>query len=216
MTERIFLIFDTETTGIVDRKKKLDDPTQPRIVQLAAILIDERGTVIDEMNCIAKPDGWEVPEVCANIHGLTTAMCEDKGIPMVDILTKFNDMKDRCTDRVAYNIPFDKQMLLREEMAYSVPHDEESKPSICVMKMAEPICKLPATAKQKEWNIGPYKAPKLIEAYQHFFQKSFDRAHDAMNDVMACKEIFFHIREMQGFLKSNLSESITTGETNVA
>lgn len=208
MTDRIFLFFDTETTGIVDRKKKLDDPSQPRIVQLAAVLCDGTGTHLEELNLIAKPDGWTVPEVCANIHGLTTEICEEKGIPMLEILTRFNAMKAKCTDRVAYNIPFDKQMLLREEMAYSIPHDEEAKVSLCVMKMAEPICKMPATAKQKEWNMGPYKAPKLIEAYRHFFNEDFNRAHDAMNDVMACKKIFFHIAAMQNLIKSKAPEPI--------
>jgi DNA polymerase-3 subunit epsilon len=131
---------------------------------------------------------------------------------MLDILTRFNAMKDKCTDRVAYNIPFDKQMLLREEMAYGVAHDEEKKISLCVMKMAEPLCKPPPTAKQQEWNIGPFKAPKLKEAYQHFFGEEFERAHDAMNDVMACKRIFFHIGEMQGWIKSKAPETKPEGE----
>lgn len=211
MTDRIFLFFDCETTGIVDRKKKLDDPSQPRIVQLAAVLCGEDGVVTDELNLIAKPDGWTVPEVCANIHGLTTEICEEKGVPMLDILTRFNAMKAKCTDRVAYNISFDKTMLLREEQAYGIPHDEEAKTSLCVMKMAEPLCKIPATAKQKEWNMGPFKAPKLIEAYRHFFKEDFDRAHDAMNDVMACKKIFFHIAEIQNLIKPKAPET-PTGE----
>jgi DNA polymerase-3 subunit epsilon len=212
MTDRIFLFFDTETTGLIDRKKKLDDPSQPHIVQLAAVLCDEAGTHLEELNLIAKPDGWMVPEVCTNIHGLTTEICEERGIPMLEILTRFNAMKAKCTDRVAFNIPFDKQMLLREEMAYGIPHDEDKKISLCVMKMSEPICKMPATAKQKEWNIGPYKAPKLIEAYRHFFSEDFDRAHDAMNDVMATKRIFFHIGEMQNWINPQAPEELTANQ----
>ena len=211
MTDRIFLFFDTETTGIVDRKKKLDDPSQPRIVQLAAVLCGEDGVITEELNLIAKPDGWTVPEVCANIHGLTTEICEEKGIPMLDILTRFNAMKEKCTDRVAFNISFDKTMLMREEMAYGIPHGEEKKISLCVMEMAKPLCKMPATAKMKEWDINTFKPPKLKEAYQHFFGQEFERAHDAMNDVMACKKIFFHIGEIQGWIKPKTPET-PTGE----
>jgi DNA polymerase III subunit epsilon len=101
-------------------------------------------------------------------------------------------------------------------MAYQVPHDEEKKISLCVMKMAEPICKMPATDKQKSWNLGPYKAPKLIEAYRHFFGQDFDRAHDAMNDVLACKRIFFHIGEIQGWLKNEKPVAINNLEGEVS
>lgn len=205
--KRVFLFFDTETTGIVDRKKKLDDPSQPRIVQLAALLCDEEGNDLEELNLIAKPDGWTVPEFVASIHGLTTEICEEKGIPMPEILSRFNAMKEKCTDRVAYNISFDKTMLLREEMAYGIAHDSENKISLCVMEMAKPICKMPATAKMQDWGIDAYKPPKLIEAYHHFFGEDFDRAHDAMNDVRACKRIFFHIRKINA-----LKQKPSTGE----
>jgi DNA polymerase-3 subunit epsilon len=210
MTEgkTIYCIFDTETTGLIDRKKKLDDPSQARIVQLAALLCDEQGNDLEELNLIAKPDGWTVPEFVASIHGLTTEICEAKGVPMPEILAKFNAMKAKCTDRVAYNISFDKTMLMREELAYGITHDSENKTSLCVMEMAKPICKMPATSKMKDWDINTFKPPKLKEAYKYFFGEEFERAHDAMNDVRACKKIFFHIGEMQGWIKSKKPEPL--------
>lgn len=191
----MYLFFDTETTGFINKKLPLSDASQARIVPLAAVLTDLDGNHLEEMNLIAKPDGWIVPEEVAKIHGLTTEICDDRGVPMMEILEKFNAMKAKCTDRTAYNISFDKTMLLREELAYGIPHDEEKKNSICVMNMATPICKIPPTQKMRDWDLNGYKAPKLSEAYRHFFDKDFDRAHDAMNDVMPCKEVFFKIME---------------------
>ena len=40
------------------------------------------------------------------------------------------------------------------------------------------------------------KTPKLVEAYTHFFGKSFANAHSAMADVRACKEVFFRLKDL--------------------
>ncbi|MCX2563282.1 hypothetical protein OQ497_04805 [Acetobacter thailandicus] len=38
----MILFYDTETTGLPDKYCSLDDPKQPRCVQLAAILTDDK------------------------------------------------------------------------------------------------------------------------------------------------------------------------------
>ena len=66
------LIFDSETTGKALWKEPADDPRQPRIVQLGAILYDDERRVVAEMNLVVRPDGWTVPAEAAAIHGFTT------------------------------------------------------------------------------------------------------------------------------------------------
>ena len=39
------------------------------------------------------------------------------------------------------------------------------------------------------------KAPKLTKAYQFFFGKDFDGAHNAMNDVLATRDVFFALKK---------------------
>jgi hypothetical protein len=46
-------------------------------------------------------------------------------------------------------------------------------------------CNLPGRFGKPKW-------PKLQEAYKWCFNKEFDKAHDAMADIRACKEVFFH------------------------
>lgn len=196
------LFFDCETTGIPLRDVDIEDPRQPRIVQLAAELCDEHGGVIHSLNAIVKPDGWtSIPEGAQKAHGIPFERCVAEGRNMKEVLTEFNDMKSQAIARAAYNISFDKRLLLREAKWHKIEHESSkfNNSSYCVMKMATPICNLPPTARVKEtgFDYKP-KAPKLVEAYKYFFGKDFERAHDAMNDVRACKEIFFHIRDTYG------------------
>src|ERR1700685_1248753 len=117
---RIYLVFDCETSGLLDYKKDLMHESQPRIVQLAAILCSETGEVLEIMNKAVKPHNWVVDDETAKIHGWTTEKLNECGTPMPEVLAEFNGMKARCTDRVAFNASYDKRMLLREERLYNI------------------------------------------------------------------------------------------------
>src|SRR5574343_598483 len=190
---QILLGFDTETTGLIDYRKELSDPSQPRITQLAAVLMDENEQVLDEMCVYIKPDGWVVPPEITELNGTTTEMLEEHGIPMVEALLRFNEMKAQCTDRVAHNASFDKQMLAREAMAYGIEHDSTGLGTICTMKMCKEICQLPSTEKMRGKGFKP---PKLQEAYRFFFGEDFDDAHDALADVRACLKVYFAAKKL--------------------
>lgn len=190
-----YLFFDTETTGLIDFKKDLLDPCQPRIIQLGAILTTEDGITIAELNSFIKPDGWTIPEEVAKIHGITVEKCEQIGIPMVMALSIFNAMKSACKMRVAHNISFDKQMLAREAGAYGIPHNSEGIESFCTMQKSKGILQLPPSDRMLAAGINSYKTPNLQETYQHFFGREFDGAHDAMADVRACRDVFFSLQK---------------------
>lgn len=182
---RTYLFFDVEATGLRDFKLELSDPAQPRVMQVAAVLTDEDGNRLDEMNCYVKPDGWTVPEHITEITGITTELLEADGLPMPQVLERFNEMKAQCTHRVGHNVSYDKQMMLREEFAYNLPHDSEGKETICTMKMSRPFCQLPKN-----------KPPKLAEAYQILCGGEMIGAHDAWADVDACMKVYFAVKKL--------------------
>lgn len=173
----IILFFDTETTGLINFKQDLMHESQPHIVQLAAAVTDDYGSILDQMDCIIKPNGWTIPEETVRLHGITTERAEAEGIPMIEALHRFNAMKQICTHRAAYNISFDKQMMAREAGACGIPHDSTGIDSICVMQMAKVFLSA--------------KSVKLRDAYQQIMGKPMENAHNAMGDTKSAMEIYF-------------------------
>jgi DNA polymerase-3 subunit epsilon len=186
----MLLFQDTETTGLLDYKKDLLDKTQPRICAMAALLTDMEGNIIDQMDTLIRPDDWPPMEEGAfRVHGLTKEVCAEKGIPMLDALARFNELKAQCTIRIGANISYDKRLLLREERIYGVLHDSDGKESVCVLQLARPICQIP----NKDGKKGT-KIPKLTEAYEYFFGEDMPDAHSALGDVKACHRVYFEIK----------------------
>lgn len=188
----MYLIFDCETTGLISKEKK------PRIVQLAALLVNEEGVIVDSMDSLIKPDGWVVPDDVVAIHGITTETCELNGDPMPEVLAEFNKMKAKAKVRVAHNLAFDKQMLAIEASFYAIPHDSSGLESFCTMHTNTKICKIDPTPAMIEKGNLNYKVPSLQETYNHYFGIKYQGEHDAFADVMACKDIFFKMKEIGG------------------
>jgi len=193
------LFYDTETTGLPDWKADIMAPHQPRIIQLAAILTDPTGVVIGEFQALIKPDGWTVPEFITNLTGVTQEDCETEGIPMKEALERFHELELKARARLAYNNTFDEFLMNRESRIYNGKDLTSFIELVDVMELAKPICKLPASERMIKAGFGAdFKPPKLIEAYQALFGRGFEKAHNALNDVRATIEVYFHIKKLEG------------------
>lgn len=177
------LFFDTETTGLPLFKEPSDDPRQPHLVQLAAILVnDAREEVALIDNVIIKPDGWEIPAEVSAIHGITHEMAMDVGIPEIEALDMFMDMHKQCGLRVAHNTTFDNRLIriaLKRYRPDLIADDEWKDNSKYYCTMIE------------YRKIHGGKQPKLEEAYEKLTGKNLENAHTAMADTRACMDIFF-------------------------
>ena len=189
----IFLGYDSETTGLPLWNDPSEHPDQPHLVQLAAILVDEDTRAhLGQMDVIIKPDGWIIPDDVAAIHGITTERAMDEGIPEKDAFEQFIELWKRCEYRMGYNESFDARIIRIATMRYSVADIIDAwkeAPSKCAMKLAKPICKIPAPPKARRW--GPYKNPTLGEAYKHLTGMDLADAHSALADTMAAIDVYF-------------------------
>ena len=185
--------FDTETQGLPDFNKRARDPSQPHIVQLAAILTEDDGQVLETFNSLVQPDGWTIPPEATAAHGITNERAAG-GLPEIRVAKVLLDMLKRSKMIVAHNVQFDKfiaRIALRRHDIFTDTDDAWWKafPQFCTMRAMTDVCRIPS-----EYGRG-YKWPKLSEAYEHISGKKLDGAHDALADVMACKEIFFWLKE---------------------
>ena len=190
----MILFFDTETTGLPDFNKRARDPAQPHMVQMAAILTDDLGGHLEEHNVLIKPDGWTIPKEASDIHGITQDKASAIGLPGKLVASLLLEMIRKANLLVAHNIQFDKFLARCAMRRFDLLQDADdlwwkSLPQFCTMKSTTNLCKLPG-------NYG-YKWPKLAEAYRHIFAKELDGAHDAMVDILACKEIYFWLRSKE-------------------
>jgi DNA polymerase-3 subunit epsilon len=193
------LFFDTETNGI----KTWDNPNfQLELVQLGAILQDlDTKRVYGEINLINCEAG-DIPVEASNVHGITTEMAAAYGVPKILIDKAFAWLIKRADQLVAHNIDYDMDVL-HDAMptSWEVAKD---KPQFCTMKQNVMIVKAPLSDKQKAYFTSkgkmpdyPYKVPNLTETHMHYFNKPFEGAHDAMEDIRACRNIFFAMEDNQ-------------------
>ncbi len=186
------IFFDTETTGLPLFSEPSEDPRQPHIIQLAALLVD-----LDTRKTIASL-GWEIPEDVVKIHGITTAYARSVGVPEPLAVQLFLELWSRADVRIGHNEQFDARIVRCALHRYT--HLTERAPlwkagrSECTQILATPILKLPPTAKMVAAGFNKHKSANLREAYLHFMGRELEDAHSAIADARGCLEVYFAMK----------------------
>lgn len=178
-------VFDTETTGLPDWKNPSEAGHQPHIVEIASLLCDAAGNVIDRYQAIVRPAGWEITPENAAIHGITHEQAMDEGIPEVEALDGFLALQARASIRAAHNATFDDRII---RIAMSRYHSKELADSF--KDNSEKFC----TCSKSREAVGLGKLPTLAEAYKHFTGEDLVEAHRAMPDAKACARVYFALQ----------------------
>lgn len=200
------LFYDSETTGLPLWDKPSEDPTQPRITQICAELVDDdTREVYAALNTLIRPAGWVIPHELEVLTGITTEKCMSVGMPIKTALHAFMAMWRLSALRVGHNESFDMRMMRIEIKRTGFddklgPGDfaDEWKAGLayCTQAKSTPIVKLPPTPKMIAAGRRHFKSANLGEAYQFFTGMKLEGAHNSAVDVMACKAVYFSIREM--------------------
>lgn len=182
-------VFDTETTGFID-KKQSDLSKQPYIIQFAGILWELQNgkwTEIERINELVKPPVL-IPYASSQVHHLYDIDMQGKidFSKHVDTFLKFINDVDGI---VGHNIEYDESMFRLEMKRLGREHDYHPVQSVCTMYSSRDFCKLP---KKMVWSPG-YKLPKLWELHKILFWEYFSGAHDAMVDVEATLKCFVEL-----------------------
>ncbi len=185
----MYLIFDTETTGLPHNKtapiEDLDN--WPRLVQIAWQLHDAKGKLLSTGNHIVKPDGFTIPFNAEKIHGISTQRALEVGEPLMEVLEKFSKDVKRAQVLVGHNIEFDNKIIGAEYLRCETENLLAEVPNIDTSVESVEFCQL-------QGGIGGrLKQPKLIELYEKLFGEDFGDAHDAAYDVDATAKAFFEL-----------------------
>ena len=186
----MYLIFDTETTGLPKKWNApiTDSDNWPRCVQLAWQLHDFKGALISDHSYLIKPENFNIPFESEQIHGISTELANKIGVDIDEVLNKFISDLSNAGFIIGHNVKFDLNIIGAE--LFRINSDvnllEKDILDTCT-EMTANICKLPGG------RGGKFKFPTLIELYSFLFDESFSEAHNASADVEATARAFFEL-----------------------
>ncbi len=197
----MFLVFDTETTGLPKRWNApiTDTDNWPRAIQIAWQLHDDMGNCIEHQDYLIQPDGFNIPYDAEKIHGISTELAQEQGLPLAEVLEKFNEALGKSKFVVGQNVGFDLNIMgcefFREDTATNLL--ELPVLDTCTEHTAE-LCKLPGG------RGGKFKLPTLTELHEYLFGEAFNEAHNATADVEATTRCFLELIRRKQYTKEQL------------
>ncbi|MEO1012804.1 MAG: DNA polymerase III subunit alpha [Bacteroidota bacterium] len=197
----MYLIFDTETTGLPKRWDApiTDTDNWPRCIQIAWQLHDGMGRLVEHRDFLVRPEGFDIPYDAERIHGISTELAEQEGYPLLEVLEKFNAALARTKFVVGQNLGFDVNIMGAEFHRFQMENSLEELPVLdtCTEYTAE-LCKIPGG------RGGKYKLPNLTELHEYLFREPFDEAHNATADVEATTRCFLELIRKGHFTREQL------------
>lgn len=186
----MYLIFDTETTGLPKNWNApiTDTDNWPRCIQIAWQLHDAMGNLLEHQDYLVRPEGFNIPYDAEQIHGISTALAEQKGVSLEEVLEKFNGAMSRTKFIVGQNVGFDLNIMGAEFQRMGIDNPLQKLPVLdtCTEHTAQ-LCQIPGG------RGGKFKLPTLTELHQYLFGEPFGEAHNATADVEATTRCFLEL-----------------------
>ena len=187
----MFLIVDTETSGMPRFDCAADDPRQPHIIQLGALLCEGPDLrIVAQLDHLIAPKGFtEIEEGAYAVHGITFDKLVDEGVDMTLALASLDAMWEQATTYIGYSARFDLTLLRGARRRCGQPDRFDSLPVFEVMAAARPH------AKAVDKN-GKSKAPKLTEAVKALCGREHTAAHGALDDCLATRDVVLALMQL--------------------
>ncbi len=197
----MYLIFDTETTGLPkDYNAPITDTENwPRCVQIAWQLHDDMGNLVEHQDYLIRPEGYDIPYDSEQIHGISTALAQQKGTALKEVLEQFKAALNQTRFIVGQNLEFDVHIMGAEFYRAGVGSKLLELPVLdtCTETTAE-LCRIPGG------RGGKYKLPTLTELHEKLFGEPFAEAHNATADVEATTRCFLELVRRRIFTREEL------------
>ncbi|MBI6117615.1 DNA polymerase III subunit alpha [Salegentibacter maritimus] len=197
----MYLIFDTETTGLPKRwdAPLTDSDNWPRCIQIAWQLHDDMGRLIESQDYLVKPEGFNIPYDAEKVHGISTELAAEEGIPLSEMLEKFQEALSKTKFVVGQNVGFDINIMGAEFYRETMENNLQELPVLdtCTEVTAQ-MCKIPGG------RGGKFKLPTLTELHEYLFGEPFGEAHNATADVEATTRCFLELVRQRAYTSEQL------------
>lgn len=162
----IALLFDTETTGLINnRTLQLD--LQPEIIEFHGVIANlKTGKVSKKLSLLIKPAKPITAEI-TRITGITNKIVE-KRPPFAKVAPSIFKMIEGAPMAIAHNLTFDREMVEIEAQRLGKK-----------VTWPKTLCTVEQTVHIKGFRLT------LTKLHEHLFNKTFDGAHRAGGDVAA-------------------------------
>jgi DNA polymerase-3 subunit alpha len=197
----MYLIFDTETTGLPKRwdAPVTDTDNWPRCIQIAWQLHDDMGALIEHQDYLIKPEGFNIPYDAERIHGICTELATEQGISLKEVLEKFNEAIAKSKFIVGQNVGFDVNIMGCEFHRFGL------ETTLGKMKVLDTCTEITAELLQLPGGRGgKFKLPTLTELHEYLFGEPFAEAHNATADVEATTRCFLELVKREVFTHEEL------------
>lgn len=163
------IVFDTETTNLTLPSLAPIDK-QPKIIEIAAALVDADGLLLDTYETLINPGELITAEI-TKITGITNERLA-AAPSLRDVAQEVGSFFSKTKTFVAHNAPFDVAMM-NNEWARMFPQ------AGFFRQDDEIICTV-----QEFYHMFGHR-PKLTELYEYFTGEKLEQTHRALDDVMA-------------------------------
>ena len=173
MSDVSFAIVDFETTGV--------NPDVDRVIQMAAVVMNGRGQILDSFDTVVRPESpSDYRHGAEHVHGISEAQVRN-GMPLHEALQKLWEISDGNLF-TAHNARFDIGFLHAESRRVGIDRTVDT--HIDTLALARGI------------DAGRTRKHSLTALCEHYGIER-DKAHDAKSDATATAELLVHLmREM--------------------
>ena len=169
ISDTLFAVVDLETTGF--------NPAKDRIVQMAAVVMDGRGRVVDTFDTVVKPESPDQYEHGAeHVHGISREMVQN-GMPLRQALQKIWSITEGKVF-TAHNARFDVSFLEAESERVGMGRQ--------VDRYLDTLALARSADKEKQRKHS-------LEALCQHYGVERERAHEAMSDAKATAQILMQL-----------------------
>lgn len=186
---RRFAVIDVETTGL--------NPATDRILQVAAVVVDESGTVMESFDTVVRPESpSEYTHGAEHVHGISRAAVEN-GMPLRDAIERLKQMSSNAVF-TAHNARFDLGFLAAEASRVGAEWSVDS--FVDTLHLSRSL---------DESREHSHRLTDLCDRYGI----ERDRAHDALSDARATAQLLTMLLSESRSRESQPSQSPTRDTT---